>query len=242
MNTIKTSEELKMNAKGLLLGNYGKMISALLCVGLPGASILFFADRLLPASEPVSGIIYAVIEFLVSLLFSVFMLGQAKLYMNFATGRPYRLGDLLYGFQSRSDIGIKLMLVRIGITLVCLIPFFALLAVYTLVPSSYLVPFLSLALAAGMILACMQQLSLSQCFYIAVDFPDYRLQQILAMSRRVMKGQRARLFYLYVSFLPLILLSLLSFGAGYLWVFPYMQGTLVHFYLDLMDYHTKQYA
>lgn len=242
MNTTKTSAELKSCAKAQLLGNYGKMISAFFLMEFSCGFLLYVADDLLSAPTPANQILYYVIELLVYLLLGVFMLGQTRLYMNFVTGRPIALGDLLYGFRSRSELGIKIMLFYIGILFVCLIPFSVSFAVYLYVGSVYLIPLASALLVGGMVIACIQLLSLSQCYYIALDFPDYHFRQVCAMSRRVMKGQRARLFYLYVSFLPLSLLSVLSLGLGLLWLYPYMQCTLTHFYFDLMDYHTKQYA
>ena len=50
-----------------------------------------------------------------------------------------------------------------------------------------------------------------------------------------MKGNRKRLFLLELSFLPLMLLCILSFGIGFLWLEPYMQMTYTHFFLDLMN-------
>lgn len=38
---------------------------------------------------------------------------------------------------------------------------------------------------------------------------------------------------MYLSFLSLLLLCLLSFGIGALWVQPYQEQTLVNFYLDV---------
>lgn len=242
MNETKTSEELKMLAKGQLLGHYGKMICAFWVITLIGSVILLFAERLLPASAPYSRILYFIIELLVLLLLGIFTLGHTKLYMNFVAGRPAQINDIFYGFRGHADIGIKIMLVQCGISFACLIPYAILSAVYTYIKSAYVLPFVSIALIAGVIYAMTWFLSFSQCYYIAIDFPDYELKQILSMSRRVMKGQRARLFYLYVSFIPLGLLSILSFGLGLLWLYPYMQCTLTHFYLDLMDYHARQYA
>lgn len=242
MNTTKTSAELKSSAKAQLLGNYGKMISAFLFMELSCGFLLYLAGDLLSAPTPSNQILYYVIELLVYLLLGVFMLGQTRLYMNFVTGRPVSLSDLLYGFHSRSELGIKIMLFYIGILFVCLIPFSVSFAIYLYIDSAYLIMLVSALLVGGMIMACILLLSLSQCYYIAMDFPDYRFRQVCAMSRRVMKGQKARLFYLYVSFIPLALLSVLSFGLGLLWIYPYMQCTLTHFYFDLMDYHTKQYA
>lgn len=242
MNATKTSTELKASAKAQLLGNYGKMISAFLLMDLSCGLLLYLAGDLLSAPTLVNQVLYYVIELLIYLLLGVFMLGQTRLYMNFVTGRPAALGDLFSGFRSHSEVGIKIMLCYIGILLGCLIPFFILFAVYFTVKSVYLMPLVSIFLIGGVIAACVLLLSLSQCYFIALDFPDYQFRQICAMSRRVMKGQRARLFYLYISFVPLMLLSVLSFGLGLLWIYPYMQCTLTNFYFDLMDYHTKQYA
>ena len=50
-----------------------------------------------------------------------------------------------------------------------------------------------------------------------------------------MKGQRMRLFLLELGFLPLMLLCILSFGIGFLWLQPYMQMTHTCFFLDLMN-------
>lgn len=241
MYQIKTSSELKMAARGKLLGNYGKMITAFLVTGLIPNIILFIAEDLLAGPSIQNTIMYYVIYLLVMLLLGIFLLGQAKLYMNFATGRPFQISDVFSGFRGRQDLGILIMLVFIGISLLCMIPFGIAIALYLLTGSPYLYPIISLALIGGAIVAYLTLLSLSQSFYIAVDFPNYNLRQVLDMSRKVMKGQRARMFYLQVSFLPLILLCVLSFGIGLLWLYPYMNCTFTHFYLNLMDYKTQQY-
>ena len=242
MNITKTSAELKASAKAQLLGNYGKMISAFLFMDCSCGLLLYLAGDLLSVVTISNQILYYVIELLVYLLLGVFMLGQARLYMNFVTGRPFSLNDLLYGFRSRSELGIKIMLYYMGIVFLCMIPFIIALSAYVYLGSVHLFPLISALLVGGMIVSCILILSLSQCYYIALDFPDYGFGQVCAMSRRVMKGQKARLLYLYVSFLPLVLLSVLSFGLGLLWLYPYMQCTLTNFYFDLMDYHTRQYA
>ena len=50
--------------------------------------------------------------------------------------------------------------------------------------------------------------------------------------RLLMKGNRGRLFYLFLSFIGWSLLSLCSLGIAALWVRPYMNQTFVIFYLD----------
>ena len=241
MNHTKTSYELKMAAKDQLLNNYGKMISALLVVDLIPTFILLLASDFLAADTLINTILYYVIYFMVSLLVGIFTLGNVKFYMNFCTGRDFRLSDIFYGFHGHQDVGILLILVNIGITFLSMVPFLISVGAFLFTQSAFLYPVMALTLIAGVLFAYIQLLSLSQCFYIAVDFPDYSVRQILSMSRRIMKGHRARLFYIQVSFLPLALLCMFTMGIGLLWLYPYMNSTLTHFYLDLMDYHARQY-
>ena len=86
-----------------------------------------------------------------------------------------------------------------------------------------------------MIISTLFLLVFSQCFYLMLDFPDYSAEQLLRSSMQVMRGHKGRLFYLHVSFLPLLLLALLSCGVGMLWIRPYMQMTYTCFFLDLMN-------
>ena len=67
-----------------------------------------------------------------------------------------------------------------------------------------------------------------------LDFPAYTAKQIMRTSRNVMKGHKARLFYLGVTLIPYYLLSFLSCGIALLWVIPFRKTLLTNFYLDLM--------
>ena len=88
-------------------------------------------------------------------------------------------------------------------------------------------------LAAAMILYVPLSLCLSQCYFLILDFPDKSASDILRASFRIMKGHKGRLFYIELSFLPLLLLGAVSL-IGLLWVIPYMQMTYAAFYFDIM--------
>ena len=75
----------------------------------------------------------------------------------------------------------------------------------------------------------------SQVYYLLLDFPDYSAKELLKMSWKLMKGNVGRLLYIQVSFLPLTLAGLLSFGIGLLFVQPYQNMTYTLFYLDLIQ-------
>ncbi|MCD8365571.1 MAG: DUF975 family protein, partial [Clostridiales bacterium] len=52
-------------------------------------------------------------------------------------------------------------------------------------------------------------------------------------SRQMMKGKKGRFFLLGRSFIGCILLSVLSFFIGLLWVIPYFAQSQTCFYLEL---------
>lgn len=243
MNRTKSSFELKANAREYLLGHYGRMILALLTANLIPVFILFLADDFLAADTTVNTVLYYAVSLIVSLLTGVLSLGVSKLYMNFCTGRDAQTSDVFYGFTGHhQDIGILLALINTVILFFSLLPFLAVILIYRfLFHSAFLYPVMALALVIGGIWGYVQLLSLSQCYYLAVDFPDYNVKQLVSMSRRIMKGHRARLFYIHVSFIPLALLCILTMGLGLLWLLPYISTTLTCFYLDLINYCTKQY-
>ena len=49
-----------------------------------------------------------------------------------------------------------------------------------------------------------------------------------------MAGNVGRLIYIALSFIPLGILGIMSCYIGFLFVVPYIQATLVFFYLDLI--------
>ncbi len=80
-------------------------------------------------------------------------------------------------------------------------------------------------------------LSYALSYFILVEEPELSEMQILNKSKRMMYGHKWRLFYLLLSFIPWAILCLFTFGIGFLWLAPYIQTSLAHFYLDLKENH-----
>lgn len=76
-------------------------------------------------------------------------------------------------------------------------------------------------------------LSYSMSYYISKDHPEYTIDQCIEESKRMMDGYKWKLFLLQLSFIGWILLSILTLCIGMLWVIPYMQTTMAHFYEEL---------
>ena len=68
--------------------------------------------------------------------------------------------------------------------------------------------------------------------FILLDNPNMRVIDCLSLSRIMMKGHKARLFRLDLSFIGYILLSLL-FPPLLIWLVPYMYSSWVIFYDEL---------
>ena len=74
-----------------------------------------------------------------------------------------------------------------------------------------------------------------QKIVMLVDNPYASIRGTFRRSKELMEGNKLRLLYLQLSFLGFYLLAVLSCGIGLLWLMPYMQQTMVSFYLDVQD-------
>ena len=86
-----------------------------------------------------------------------------------------------------------------------------------------------------------KMLSYSMTFYIMRDNPEMSGEQAIQRSMEMMKGHKMELFLLSLSFIGWILLSIITLGIGYLWIYPYMFTAQVAFYEELKkDYENTQ--
>ena len=75
----------------------------------------------------------------------------------------------------------------------------------------------------------------SQANYILAENPEKSSIECLKESIRMMKGYKFEYFVLYLSFVGWFVLSILTFGIGFLWLIPYYQITATNFYLELKN-------
>ena len=238
MNQFKSSAELKASAREHLLGHYGTAIGAfLIYVALMG-TVTIAVSLLVDLSTIPGTIIYYAIMFLVSILTGLFSSGSAYLYLKLICGRPVSVGDLFYGFQLCPDKAITIQAWITLITYIASLP--QIILNYMLLANDHLDKIMKLMLPYALALifsgavSVMLSLFYAQTFFLLHDFPQYTAKELLQKSRRLMVHHKGRLFYLYVSFLPLMLLGLLSWGLALLWVIPYMAATEAEFFLDLI--------
>lgn len=244
MNRFKSSAELKASAREHLLGHYGTVIGAeLITMGLTG-SVTMAVGLLVDITTVAGTITYYAILFFISILMGLFASGSCYLYLKLICGRPVNVGDLFYGFQLAPDKAIAMQAWITLITYAASLPQYILTYKITAVGlntekmASLMLPY-ALSLILSGTVSVVLGLLYAQTFYLLHDFPQYTAQELLQKSRRLMVHHKGRLFYLQVSFLPLMLLSLFSFGLALLWVIPYMSATQAEFFLDLIRHNTE---
>lgn len=76
-------------------------------------------------------------------------------------------------------------------------------------------------------------LAYSMTPYVLMDHPEYRIGAAIKESERIMVGHKFDLFYLELSFIGWIFLSILTLGIGLFWLIPYMRVSVAAFYEEV---------
>lgn len=212
MSRFKSSAELKASAREHLLGHYGTVIGAFLLMGLILGTATIAVSLVVDLSTIPGTIIYYAIMFLISVLTGLFTSGNAYLYLKVICGRPVSVGDLFYGFQLCPD---KAITIQAWITLITYIANLPQIILNYIMMTNFhrmdqvmnlMLPY-ALSLILSGVVSVMLGLLYEQAFFLLHDFPQYTAKELLQKSRRLMVHHKGRLFYLYVSFLPLMLLG-----------------------------------
>lgn len=234
MHTKKTSAQLKQAARGIMMGKYRNAISILLASDLIVSTLSIFTSA---NTSSYAGIaIGFLLSFIIVLFGTILTVGQCSFYLNVACNGPYQFSDLFTGFKVHPDKTIITQLIIQLFTTLPILPgiIVMIIAFYT---EEMILMFLlgCFLLIAGAGISWWINLKYSQVYYLLLDFPDYSAKELLKMSRKLMKGNVGRLLYLQVSFIPMTLAGLLSFGIGLLFILPYQNMTYTLFYLDLIS-------
>ena len=75
--------------------------------------------------------------------------------------------------------------------------------------------------------------SYAMVHYVLADDPDLTAREALARSKKIMEGNRFRLFCLVFSFIGWDILCIFTLGIGYLWLIPYQEAAIAAFYREI---------
>lgn len=85
-------------------------------------------------------------------------------------------------------------------------------------------------LIASMIWAVTKSYYYQLAYIVAAENPDITSKDAVLKSEELMQGNRAKLFYLQLSFIGWSILVAFTFGIGMLWLTPYIQFAIIAFY------------
>ena len=75
--------------------------------------------------------------------------------------------------------------------------------------------------------------SYSMMDYIMAEYPKIPVRKAMNISKELTRGYKGDLFVTDLTFIPLLLLSIVSCGIGFLWTIPYYQQTYSNIYSGL---------
>lgn len=234
MKQHKTNAELFAEARRALLGHLSIAVWSLLLVTavtflLTELSVSFnFTNKYLGLTANLAS------RFVTTLFASLFGIGLSSVFLKLLYGQPATIGSLLTVFFENSDNCVRVRFFITAGKFVCLLPLHLFLYI---VPTDSLLSYLPVA--AGIALVCLiaytiWSLTFSMSNYLLLDFPGMDAKKILRASSNMMRGNRLRLFMLYLRILPLHLIGLFSFGIANIWVECCQQACITAFYKDLM--------
>lgn len=223
---FKKNSELKTISREKMLGKYGTAIGAFLFM----RAIMICATDICRYIANPTGIVLIAIIFILALIEGIFVYGEQGIYMRIASGAETKMNDMFMAFRGDAD---RAILAR----------FLFMLMLYGPITVSYIVlmycrhdmfmMLMAIAVTALlMILMVYLLLTYSQVLLIMQDFPQIGVIEAYKRSRKLMKGRKGALLYMYISFIPLHLIGLISFFAGEIFIHPYYKLSLTEFYFD----------
>jgi len=76
-------------------------------------------------------------------------------------------------------------------------------------------------------------LAYSMVPFVLQDHPELSPKEALNKSRLMMRGHKGDLFILWFSFFGWWILGIMTLGIGFLWIQPYWNTAIAHFYEDI---------
>lgn len=257
--SYKSNPELKNLARMQMSGNMKLMIGAPVLYAIITFFVSNFILMLTPAGGIAGNILSYAVSFIILVISFVMRVGLNLIFLKTACGMPAKFSDLFGGFKSaNTDTMIRTGVIMTLIHEICQIPFYIINYRYTSFLNDTILPqidrlsampsteamTLSIQIinsAANVItagLACnvfyfIITLALFPIPYMVIDFTDLSVRDLFEKSVNMMNGSKLRYVGLVLSFIPIMFLSMFTFGIALIWVIPYFYMTTTNFYLNL---------
>lgn len=234
------SKELKRQARENLNGKYKTAIAAFAAVyainfAMEMAFSYLLANVYATAAQRVA---YYVAEVLLSIVIGVLSIGITRLHLNIALGKEAKFTDIFYGFRNNSNRYFLGYILYFVFSLIAQSPTIILINT-SIAQSLFSIEALVLCIAS-LLLTVLLGLFLQLYFYELLEKEEQSIWSCFASSVKLMRGNKMRLLYIYISFIGMCFLGFLSLFIGFLWIEPYYEQTLVCFYMDVTGTKTAE--
>ena len=229
----KTRAELKKLSKEQLKGKWGASALLMLVYFL----FVFAISIMLNYFAKEYGFnAFIILGYALFILFTLgLILGVLSYFIKVVKSDSPRVYELFTKF-SLCPKAVLVYLILLVITLIPVLIGGGLIAACVFLNSTYPIAAISFGIAFGiltLIFLFYISFGLALSFIILVDEPKNSAFSVIKKSWGYMKGNKWRLFVLYLSFLGWILLGGLTIYIGFLWIGPYMYTTITNFYFEL---------
>lgn len=228
------SSQLKANARGHLTGKYAFPMIAYMIADMVNSTMAMIVSLVGDTQSDTGKLINLGISVILSAIMAIFVVGQNKLSLHIARNDQYpAISDIWYGFKGHAD-NIIIAYFRIFIReFIFALPFGFAAVLYSIRPEISYMIFLIICGIFSAVMCIRVELDYGMVFFLIIDHPELTSKDLLSKSQDLIQGKRKNLLFLYMSFIGMGILVLLTFGFAIFWVAPYMRMTLTEFYVAL---------
>ena len=233
---VKTNISLKSmfgNARAQLIGRYGTCILASLSVIMVQIFATLasgFGNEDVTISQYLIGFVISVI---IDLLMGILSFGQCFFYLKVARGREdLFVSDIFSGFKSVIDKAICVQIVFTIFSIIGALPSLYINLFHVTIPAEHQLSVVIAIYAFQILIGIVPRFWFGLSFYLLADNPDLEVREIIGKSVKLMRNQKGRLLLIYLSLIPLFVLSFAACFVGVLWFVAFEETLMANFYLD----------
>lgn len=229
------AKEIKQKARVIIESKKLKFILFTLCIGM----ILFVTGVILGYILVLCKFNYYAMVILMCILISIMIMVTAGSYLNFERCNKFNL----YSILKKWKVCLKYFIFNIVILLIIKILTFVFVSAFMIFGSALIFSALSkywidllitgLSLIISIYIGIILGLTYFPVIYLLFD--GYTLRESAKKSKKLMNGNKKRLFILKFSFIEWFVLGILTLGIVFLIVIPYYNISLIIFYNGLID-------
>ncbi|MCC8046414.1 MAG: DUF975 family protein [Clostridiales bacterium] len=228
------TKEIKCYARCVLTGKHASLAGITL---LLEALNLLLSALALQAAPYESGVISTLLYFgcsiLVNIIYYILLAGLYGIYLDIVNNRSYRWKDLFSAFTEHPEPVAIFSVIQYVLSYVLMqvaVWWLSIVINWAFYGEAANLIISTAVLVLTMVLYVYLQISFAMVLFIRATDPWQSFGEMMKKGWQLMDGRRSRYFTMMLSFIGMYLLSLLSFGIGFLFVNPYMFTTEGYFY------------